>query len=194
LEFTLGKGRVLFLASTWSPKDSQLALSSKFVPLLYSILRQSGPPSTLPTQFFVGDSIPMDSFPSGTVTVSGPGVTGNPSPPDSKMFTRTALPGLYAATSGTQTRRFAVNVDPAESRTAVLARDELERLGAPMSKEPTQYRPAPAERQRLRMTEQESRQKLWRWLILGAVVVVLAETWLAGRTLRSSRPLGATRG
>ena len=32
--------------------------------------------------------------------------------------------------------------------------------------------------------ELEGRQKLWRWLILGAIGVLIAETWLAGRVVR----------
>ncbi|GIT12855.1 MAG: hypothetical protein CM1200mP34_2610 [Verrucomicrobiales bacterium] len=33
-----GAGRLLVMASGWKPADSQLALSTKFIPLLYSIL------------------------------------------------------------------------------------------------------------------------------------------------------------
>jgi hypothetical protein len=32
--------------------------------------------------------------------------------------------------------------------------------------------------------ELESRQKLWRWLILAAIGVLIVETWLAGRIKR----------
>jgi hypothetical protein len=65
-----------------------------------------------------------------------------------------------------------------------LAADELERLGSPMS------HPAPiaheAQRKvRLQNAELESRQKLWRWVIVITLGVVLLETWVAGRTLRS---------
>ena len=34
----------------------------------------------------------------------------------------------------------------------------------------------------------ESRQKLWRWLIVAALVLLVAETWLAGRL---SKPVTA---
>ena len=37
-EHSSGLGRVFVLASGWRPRDSQLALSSKFVPLLGGIL------------------------------------------------------------------------------------------------------------------------------------------------------------
>ena len=38
LEVPVGQGRLYFLASGWHPDDSQLAVSSKFVPLLWSML------------------------------------------------------------------------------------------------------------------------------------------------------------
>jgi hypothetical protein len=37
----------------------------------------------------------------------------------------------------------------------------------------------------LQNTELENRQKLWRWLLLGTIGVLLIETWLAGRTSRA---------
>jgi hypothetical protein len=36
----------------------------------------------------------------------------------------------------------------------------------------------------LHNTELESRQKLWRWFIVGALAVLLVESWLAGWTAR----------
>ena len=37
---------------------------------------------------------------------------------------------------------------------------------------------------RLRNTELEERQKLWRWFLLGTLAILLVETWLAGWTTR----------
>ena len=37
---------------------------------------------------------------------------------------------------------------------------------------------------KLHDVELESRQKLWKWLIVAAVGFLIAETWLAGRTDR----------
>jgi hypothetical protein len=44
VEVPIGKGRVILLTSGWQPDDSQLALSTKFVPLLYATLEYSGVP------------------------------------------------------------------------------------------------------------------------------------------------------
>jgi hypothetical protein len=36
--------------------------------------------------------------------------------------------------------------------------------------------------------EAEGRQKLWRWLVAAALLVLLAETFIAGRAIRPAAP------
>jgi len=77
-----------------------------------------------------------------------------------------------------------VNLDAAESRTAPRPLDDLERLGVPLKPAP---RPATSSLQpmeRRHQAELESRQKLWRWLILAAAGVMVAEIGLAGWVTR----------
>ena len=93
-------------------------------------------------------------------------------------------PGLYTAETGKELKRFAVNVDPAESRLAPLPLDELERFGAPIDTEVATQARVVAQQPRRIAAEIENQQKIWRWLILGTLVVLLGETWLAGRALR----------
>src|SRR5207249_4727168 len=57
LRVLLGKGGVIVFTSTWRPVDSQLALSSKFIPLLHAILDESSGLSPARLQYFVGDEI-----------------------------------------------------------------------------------------------------------------------------------------
>jgi hypothetical protein len=93
-------------------------------------------------------------------------------------------------TSAQPPKRFAVNLDPAESRTAPLPVDELERLGVPV-RHPAP--PIPREAQlkvQLQNAELENRQKLWRWVLVAAVAVLLLETWLAGHTARQKAAPG----
>jgi hypothetical protein len=40
----------------------------------------------------------------------------------------------------------------------------------------------------LQNVDVENRQKLWRWFIVGTLLVLLVETWLAGRTARQLTP------
>ena len=108
-------------------------------------------------------------------------------------FGGTLVPGLYSVGPAPSPGRFAVNLDPAESRTAPLPIDELERLGAPMPADAPDMARAVERQARLQDAELEHRQKLWRWLIVAAVVVLLTESWLAGwMARRSAAPILVT--
>ena len=45
------------------------------------------------------------------------------------------------------------------------------------------------QRRKLLDIELENRQKIWKWLVLGAIALIIGETWLAGKTDRRSRVL-----
>ncbi|HKQ40128.1 MAG TPA: BatA domain-containing protein, partial [Verrucomicrobiae bacterium] len=60
LEVPRGRDKILILTSGWHPADSQLALSSKFVPLLYSLLEYSSNERPLHLQFEVGQTLPPE--------------------------------------------------------------------------------------------------------------------------------------
>jgi len=88
--------------------------------------------------------------------------------------------------------KFAVNLDPAESKTAPMPVDELERLGLPMKSVAAAPALIAAKQATLHKAELEARQKLWRWLIVAALALLLIETWLAGWiTRRSAAPVEA---
>ncbi len=103
----------------------------------------------------------------------------------------TAKPGLVKA--GNET--LAVNLDPAESRTAPLPLEDLEKMGVPVTN-PAAAAPAkaaePPDETLAGAAEAEARQKLWRWLIAAAAAVLLVET-LLGRwfTNRAAAPAEA---
>ena len=194
VEVPVGQGRLLVLASGWQPEASQLALSSKFVPLLSSLLEWSGAVITPPAQFFAGQAVALNLLGltgAGPVSVRHPDGTTTTVTPEAGAFTAATQPGLYTATGGTLTKTFAVNLDPAESRTLPLPTDELDRLGVPVrragsreSVDPSSG-PAPA-------VETESRQKLWRWIMIAALAVLLIETLLAGLSARRAPAPGGS--
>lgn len=189
LQLPAGKGTLFVLTSGWNPADSQLSLSSKFVPLLFSFLDLSGGIKAQFAHYTVGDPVNLPATnaaqiftlrkPDGTETA----VTGG-------RFSDTTLPGIYTVVSGVSTERFAVNLDAAESRTAPMALEELERLRLPMKTVvASEARATEAKRLQLQSTELEQRQKLWRWLLVAALVILLLETWLAGwLTRRGTAP------
>ena len=179
-QFTVGKGNLLVLASGWNPADSQFAVSSKFPPLMQTLLDWSGSAAPARSQFLTGDAIPSPASADTTVEWQKPDgkklslAIGAP-------FTETDLPGIYVATFGGKERRFAVNLTLDESRTAPLSPDELARLGVPLQTAAEVPSAKAQERQRhLQQAELENRQKLWRWLIVGVLVVTFGEILLGG--------------
>ena len=186
-EVPLQKGRILVLGSSWAPEDSELALSTKFVPLLYSMLETSGAPIAATRAYLVGDVVPIAADPSAAeLKVVGPDRSEVTLSRGETNFSGTLLPGIYTVARAQRQERFAVNIDPAESRTAPMSADELARLGVPLKRPGPPTWVAAAKQVRLQNAELESRQKLWRWMLAGALLVLLLETWLAGRVHRGA--------
>jgi len=195
VQWTVGKGNLLVLASGWNRADSQLAVSSKFPPLMQRLLDWSGADSPVRFQFETGDAIPglVGGAPANASTGSATGnsavATVEWQKPDGTKstlaaaapFTDTDSPGIYTATLAGKSRRYAVNLSLDESRTAAIAPDELARLGVPLQLAPeisiTQEQ---ARQHHLEQVELENRQKLWRWVIAGVLVAVLGEILLGG--------------
>jgi hypothetical protein len=187
-EVPAGKGRLWLLTSSWRSEDSQLALSSKFVPLLYAMLEQSGAGREDRGQYAIGDPVELQPG-TDSVTVRKPDAS-EVRVPAGERFRGTDQPGVYSIGAGGATARFAVNLAPEESRTAPLPVEDLERLGLPLGQGPKLApREAQHRKEHLQAAQLESRQKLWRWLIVTALVILMLETWLAGRVTR--RPFTA---
>lgn len=188
MQVPAGKGSLFVLTSGWNPTDSQLALSSKFVPLLYSLLDLSGGLKAQMAHYTIGDSVALTATNAGQSAV-----VRNPEGRETTValpgrFSDTALPGLYAVVTGSTTQRFAVNLDPAESRTSPMTLEELERLRLPLQSSQIQTTKADEQKKlNLQSTELEQRQKLWRWLLVAALIVLIAETWVAGWLTRRSQ-------
>jgi hypothetical protein len=184
VQVPVGRGGVMILTSGWQPADSQLALSSKFVPLLHALLEQSARLPAQRLQYFVGDEVPL---PPGQqpLTVRRPDGREVAAEPGGR-FRETDLPGIYTVQPADW--RFAVNLAPEESRTAPLPVDQLLTLGVPLKQKPTTPAAAVVQQQaRLQAAELEGRQKLWRWLIVAALAILLVETGLAARLTHRPR-------
>ncbi|MBC8003163.1 MAG: BatA domain-containing protein [Opitutaceae bacterium] len=188
LEVKVGKGVLYVLTSGWMPGDSQFALSSKFVPFLFSMLEQSGAVKGDVVQLTVGDSLPLPvGSASGAITVRSPDGTSVKVAAGETRFTGTDQTGLHTLVVGLVETQFAVNLAPDEGRTAPMAVEELEKLGLPLKRSPSQAGTlSKAAQAQIQAGELENRQKLWRWLIIGALIVIMVETWLAGRLSRTA--------
>jgi hypothetical protein len=187
VEVPVGKGKLWLLTAGWQPAESQLALSSKFVPLLYAILEQSGAGVGEARQYQVGDPVDL-SGDAESVTIRKPDAS-EVRVTRGERFTGTDQPGVYTVASMQPPLRFTVNLAPEESRTAPLSFDELERMGVPIGHQlQGASKQVQQRREHLQAAQLESRQKLWRWLIVAALVVLMSETWLAGRLTRRAVP------
>ena len=180
IEKAVGRGRVVVMTAGWNPADGQLARSSKFVPLMAGLLEGRDRPFE-GAEYTVGERVRLPVEPSlakRPVVVKPDGARVETT---ADVFTETEAPGVYLVESPSGPRSFAVNLDPAEGRTAPLSPETLEQLGCRLTSPAREA----AERENLRQLksiELEGRQKYWRPLILAAVVVLALETWLAGRT------------
>jgi aerotolerance regulator-like protein/VWA domain-containing protein len=186
------KGRLVVFTSGWQPADSQLARSSKFVPLMLGLLEGRSSTAIGGATHVVFDRvpIPIEAWAGKDLAVHEPDGTVATLASGSAQFTDTGQPGLYTVDTALGPRSFAVNLDPLESKTAPLQIETLEQLGCRMAT----HSPKPfnhAELRQMYNAELENRQKIWRWLILAALGVLIVETWLAGRRAASPRSVQA---
>jgi hypothetical protein len=94
-------------------------------------------------------------------------------------------PGLFKVSEGSKSYKVAVNLDPAESKTGSLDIDALRSMGVPLRAQAMRNLDQESRaRKTAAAIEVESRQKLWRWLIIAALAFVLVETWFAARLSR----------
>ncbi len=187
-EQSLQRGAVFVLASGWHPSDSQLALSSKFVPLLEGLIQDSAGAELTWRDLEIGDSLPplAAKRQSGEKDEPIEWMLRKPDGSQRKLGDASAAsvrldqPGVYTLTSANGERRFAVNLDAAESQTSPLDLDQLRQRGVRLAEQETKSERLERRRQ-MRDVELESRQKLWRWLIVVGLVAIMAETILASR-------------
>lgn len=191
IEVSRGRGRIYILASGWTQQDSQLALSSKFPSLLANLLAQTSAVQIPPAQHLVGSKINRSLLApaeAGSLTIHLPSNNSVTLSADTQTFDQTSQPGHYVVQWSGGSRTLAVNLDPAESRTAPLPEEELEKMGVPLaSSQPAVGALTKPNTESLAgATEAETRQKLWRWFILTALAVLFTETVLSGWTARRS--------
>jgi hypothetical protein len=184
----LGTGIAMGLSASWRPQDSQLALSTKFVPLMTSLLGMADSFELIDEQWTVGDTVALPDA-DGSWTMTTPAGQSIPLPEDAAT-NRNLLeaPGIYGFSNGEQQIRVAVNLHPAESRTAGFDPVRLESLDVRLGSQPSREELA-GSLQKLQDVQLEQRQRVWKWLLLAAICLLALETLVAGnrhtRTLTS---------
>lgn len=186
----LERGEVFVLTSSWRPDESQLALSTKFVPLLGQMLEPRS--VSRMSAYEVGQPIALDAFAEPVTSVQLPGgaeVVLN----QGSDFAATDEPGIYTFVGANEVFRVAVNLSAGESNTDPLDVGDFEPYGVNVPAVADAERRVATER-KLHDNELERRQSLWRWLIVGVLAFLLMETLWAGKMARAVRnnALGAS--
>jgi len=169
-----GSGRIgglWIMLAGWQPKESQLALSSKFVPLIAGLYKLASPEFNNSQSMRVGDSIEW----SMDTKISGPDgeLLTNQSVSESQICNaKLDKPGVYTRyDKNANPSQFSVNITESESLTAPAGLDRLDQYGILVTDRPLNI-PSPVVSQQLRALELESQQGWWRWLIVGVLAFV----------------------
>lgn len=192
-------GRMILFATGWHPSDSQLALSTRFPPLVTRVLSLASPVQKDQVIQTVGDVIrPGDIVSSQNWTMRLPGgvlqtsaeIQQQQSDTNAGSGTRSATvtlkePGRYTITGTNDDGEYAVSLiaglSAAESRTEMLPIGQLQVLGIGVeSVEDGQTVPGDASDEakagQLSASELEKKQKWWRWLLLAGLGCLMLES------------------
>ncbi len=225
-----GGGPVYTFASGWQPTNSQLALSTKFVPLINGLVEVVADLPDQTESLLVGDRIRLPNSDQPAVrTMQKPFGSPVKLGPNQTEFDDIDVPGIYrldfadtvianssetnsdaqedeplsepGAGSGIQrpmrqnaSMKFAVNVDRAESETAAIPVEQIEMFNVKVGEQETAVTEL-AQMREMRDRDIENQQKAWKWLIVAALLLLIGETLLAGKTedrLLASENVSAT--
>ncbi len=188
-EFQVEAGRLIAFAAGWNRTDSDLAVWSKFVPMMNGLLEYLGGQRNFRPVYYVGDQIGLKEFgfsEQEALLKTPSGVTISLTQDEPLLI---EIPGIYSIglsaeeLSKPDSVRFAVNLPPDESKTDPLSMDLFRSAGVPVasasSLKNTPQPDAATERQ-LMNRELESKQQLWKWLLVAAICILLFESALAG--------------
>ena len=184
LERNAGQGKVMLLASPLDLEWNNLALQGLFLPFVHETLTHLVQGEIAQSSFAVGSSFPL--APGNAINVSAFDATGAPVVFDNERFVLTAnRPGVIRAEietqAGNSARVFAVNSMAAESNLARGNPDNLFDSIINPDTDPVQSR----EVQTARLAEELERpQRLWWWIIALAMLIFIAEGFIANRTYR----------
>jgi hypothetical protein len=170
LEAPVGKGRVVIWGGEWAPVASQWVLSTKFVPWLETLFERAAGGAARPSIAEVGDAAKL---------LGGEAGKWRPLAETTGAFVETTptQPGVYQLQQGDTTRLVALEVPAAASDISPMTTD-WEKLGVPLHAQPlTSASPLAAPLgQDQTAPVLEARQKLWRWLLLGAALLLAVES------------------
>ncbi|MCA9188071.1 MAG: VWA domain-containing protein, partial [Planctomycetales bacterium] len=188
----LGSGLVWGMTSGWQPRDSNMALSTKFVPLINGLVDLCAENSPIAASYFVGETITLPEPKAGEVRqLTLPIGDTIELAQEEIAYSEMSVPGVYELAVGDERTLFAVNLDRRESNTAPMELQRLEQYGVVLGEQPTATEQV-AEMRYLQDVELEHRQKIWKWLLVTGLIVLVVETVLSGyESNRRTQTVGA---
>lgn len=178
IEVPRGEGRWLIWASSWLPRESQLARSSKFVPLLYALIESS---IDLPS----GKGWTQAGSRASEVVVDGsPLIDPSGQPFDWKTKDRFTMPGVYRDDAGQPV--LVVRPAVSELNLAGMSDSEFEQLQASLV-----FDAARETSRSVQVAGGTEQSDWWRYVLIGVMVLLFVETILSAWKQRA-QPLAAS--
>jgi len=181
VEARTGKGRVLLFTSSLGPSWNDLPLTPLYLPFIHQMVRYAGTREEnawygLGQTFTVGRR--QEAAPPAVDTPGGARLSESRSTPEGDLLVTAREPGFYRLRYNSQPDFAAVNVDGAEGDFTKLNFGEFMAgvTGGAGSAEGTEAN------RNLSNEEVEGRQRVWWALLLVALLLLLAESFLARRT------------
>ncbi|MGB1401985.1 MAG: BatA domain-containing protein [Pseudohongiellaceae bacterium] len=180
VEKDVGEGKILLFASSLDLEWNNLALQGLFLPFVHETLRHLVRSEAGQSAYEIGDSINLAQFvPDAEVAVRD--ANGRSVSLEANNLQRATSPGLFTATSGAVSSRYAVNILPEESNFTRVATSTLYDAVVNPDTSPLQSREA----QTAQLIEElENPQRLWWWILTLVMVLLLVEVLVANRTYR----------
>ncbi|EMI20411.1 inter-alpha-trypsin inhibitor heavy chain H2 precursor-like protein [Rhodopirellula maiorica SM1] len=174
IEHAVGDGHLIVLAAGWHPQASQLSLSTKFIPLMFSIFDRGRRDTTDGNRYRVGDPLDEEIGIPTLITASEDAMAATATQGSDLRLNR---PGVYRIGQDGKTQTIAVNLADSESRVEPMDAASLEKHGVLLGKTKSSEARKASERQS-KDVELESNQKLWQWLMAAAMGLLVTETLL----------------
>lgn len=181
LERKVGNGKVILFASSLDLEWNNLALQGLFLPFVHETLRHLVQSETKQGSYDIGDSFSLDPTGEGqsvqAVTPSGDDIVfAN----DDFVVTATE-PGLISVNVDQVDYRYAVNILPEESD---FTRAAVATLYDSIINPDTDITQSREVRTAQLIEELERPQRMWWWILVSVMLLILAEAVVANRTYR----------
>jgi hypothetical protein len=182
VERRLGRGRILYFASSFSRGAGDLVLQPAFVPFAQQLVRHAGAGAQVARAYTVGQVADVNAFAPGesdAVVITPARERLRYAPASGARTLRLSEPGIYQIRStgaGAATQLIAANVDVAESDLSALDAKLFADAIAPGDQNFAAAAAAP-----LLPTDREQQQSVWWYLLFTAFALLAVETLIGNR-------------